>query len=95
LESFLNRSSPDRAGSSFSVKENRNEGRQKAVAKPKGQEGTGTTAAVGKPKFGSEFSKLRAEAEYRIGVARKKSTEKRDLVTHFTAIARQFAQVNS
>jgi len=45
---------------------------------------------------GIKFYKLRsAEAEYCIGVAWNKSTEKRDLITHFTTIARQFAQINS
>jgi len=59
LESFLNRSSPGRAESSFSIEENRDEDGEKAVAKPKGQEGTRATAAVGKPGFGSGASQRR------------------------------------
>ena len=51
LESFLNRSSPGRAKSSFSIEENSDGDGEKAVAKPKGQEGTRATAAVGKPRL--------------------------------------------
>jgi hypothetical protein len=64
LESFLNRSSPGRAASSFSIEENRDEDGEKAVAKPKGQEGTRATAAVGKPRFGSGASDVGNSADY-------------------------------
>jgi DNA-binding transcriptional LysR family regulator len=42
---------------------------------------------------GVKFYELNsAEAEYRIGIAWNRSSEKRDLITHFTTIAQQAAQ---